>query len=529
MSISAPGELGISGEPRPAVAKHGGHSKWLGLLLCILAGLLAFRIIALTFNATDLFFDEAQYWAWSEELAAGYFSKPPALAFIIRAFTEILGDAPWAIRLASPVMHTVTALVTYAIAARLYGPQVGFWSGLAFATLPGVTLSSGIISTDVPLLMFWSVALYALIRLLEITSPEALERVASQRSSTVGWGLVFGVALGLGLMSKYAAFYLLICLAVYLIATPAARSILKARGFWLALLVAAFILAPNIWWNVDNGGVTVAHTADNAKWGGKMFQPLKALEFFGAQFGVFGPILFGALLVIIFRAWREGLPSADRLLLCFCLPIILIITVQAFLSRAHANWAATAYVAATPLVIATMIRDADWGWLKASTALRLTLVAGLAVATAFAPHLKVPGLPNPFARNLGWSEITKAISADLDTKAYGPFNAIVTTDRETSAIMVYYLRESLQKANAKLNAWLPPTQTGLARDHYQLTRPLRPAAGDGPFLVITKPKYAKALARHFAETKTLNTIETQLGGKKRKVLVMRVNGYEARQ
>ncbi len=55
-----------------------------------------------------------------------------------------------------------------------------------------------------------------------------------------------------------------------------------------------------------------------------------------------GPILFGALLVIVWRARRtfSALPESDRLLLAFSVPVIALITTQAFLSRAHANWAA---------------------------------------------------------------------------------------------------------------------------------------------------------------------------------------------
>ena len=44
---------------------------WFGRLVLVLAALLAVRTVALAFNATDLFFDEAQYWTWSQELAFG--------------------------------------------------------------------------------------------------------------------------------------------------------------------------------------------------------------------------------------------------------------------------------------------------------------------------------------------------------------------------------------------------------------------------------------------------------------------------
>ncbi|MBJ6881730.1 ArnT family glycosyltransferase, partial [Vibrio cholerae] len=71
------------------------------------------------------------------------------------------------VRLPSPVLHTATALAVYWLGSRLYDSRIGALSGLAFATLPGVSLSAGIISTDVPLLLCWALALVGFSALLE--------------------------------------------------------------------------------------------------------------------------------------------------------------------------------------------------------------------------------------------------------------------------------------------------------------------------------------------------------------------------
>ena len=52
----------------------------LRLAVVILLGLTAVRLIGLRLSTVDLFFDEAQYWAWPREIAFGYISKPPLLA-----------------------------------------------------------------------------------------------------------------------------------------------------------------------------------------------------------------------------------------------------------------------------------------------------------------------------------------------------------------------------------------------------------------------------------------------------------------
>ena len=67
-------------------------------------------------------------------------------------------------------------------------------------------------------------------------------------------------------------------------------------------MLGLLLIVPNLAWNYAHSFATFSHTADNAKWGGSLVQPAKALEFFGSQFGVFGPILFGAFLVIGWRA-----------------------------------------------------------------------------------------------------------------------------------------------------------------------------------------------------------------------------------
>ena len=61
-------------------------------LLALPRRALALRIAAIHFAKIDLVLDEAQYWTWSRELAFGYFSKPPMIAWVIRGSTKICGN-----------------------------------------------------------------------------------------------------------------------------------------------------------------------------------------------------------------------------------------------------------------------------------------------------------------------------------------------------------------------------------------------------------------------------------------------------
>src|SRR4029453_18946143 len=86
----------------------------------ILVAVTAVRLIGLAFSQVDLFFDESQYWAWSRELAFGYFSKPPLLAWVIAGAEVVCGSTEACIRAPAPVFWLGTSLVSYAIAKALY-------------------------------------------------------------------------------------------------------------------------------------------------------------------------------------------------------------------------------------------------------------------------------------------------------------------------------------------------------------------------------------------------------------------------
>src|SRR5205814_9861889 len=62
-------------------------------------------------GTTDLQFDEAHYWMWSERLAPAYFSKGTGVAFAIRASTMIFGSNEFGVRFFSPLLGAGTRLL----------------------------------------------------------------------------------------------------------------------------------------------------------------------------------------------------------------------------------------------------------------------------------------------------------------------------------------------------------------------------------------------------------------------------------
>ena len=184
LSLSAP-------EPSARLAATSAHPLDRGYRTRMLAAvgmLTAVRLVWLGVQTAGLYPDEAQYWFWAQHPAFGYYSKPPLIAWLIALTTAAFGDSEFAVRLAAPLLHAAAAVLVYLIAARLYDRRIGFWAALAYATMPGVSLSAFIISTDAALLPCWAAALYALVRARE---------PGGER-----WWLAVGAAAGLGLLAK---------------------------------------------------------------------------------------------------------------------------------------------------------------------------------------------------------------------------------------------------------------------------------------------------------------------------------------
>ncbi len=447
----------------------------LALLFCLTA--VALRWGALALSPLGLQGDEAQYWSWSRDLAFGYFSKPPMIGWLIRATTTLCGEGAGCIRGASALVHGGTGLLLFFLARRLYDPTTGLWACGLYLTLPGISFSSGIISTDVPLLFFWAAALLA------------LERVMATRAPL--WGLALGVALGLGLLSKYAMVFFVGCLLIYAVFTPERRWLLRSSALYIALAVGLLLLAPNIWWNLENGWLTLSHTAQNANLEGPLLRPDKGLEFLLSQAGVFGPILLACLLVAAWSVLRGRAGEPARFLVFFSLPILALITLEAFLSRAHANWAATAYVAGSVLVAASL-RAPRWRVWR-GIAVGLHGAAALALLLLFA----APGLVGPqraLARLAGWD----VLAGELRARMAEQETAVLLGDQRMEvASLLYQFRD----APVALHAW---DRNGRIDNHFELTRPYRPPLGT--MLLLTRHPNAKQREAAFCASEALGEI-----------------------
>src|SRR4030095_4058127 len=110
------------------------------------AALTAIRFSLLA--TTDLSFDEAHYWLWSERLAPAYFSKGPGIAFAIRASTAVFGANEFGVRFFSPVLAAGTSLLLFYFARRLFNATAGLWLVIALNVTPIFNIGAFVMTVD---------------------------------------------------------------------------------------------------------------------------------------------------------------------------------------------------------------------------------------------------------------------------------------------------------------------------------------------------------------------------------------------
>ena len=128
----------------------------------------------------------------------------------------------------------------YLISWHLFGDRkAAIFAALLYCAMLLVSAGAIIITPDTPLLFFWSIALYALVRIYE--------------DGDLGWWWVVGFAMGLGLQSKYTALLLGAGIACAMaLAVPSLRHRWRCPTPYLSGALSLAIFAPVIAWNYQH-------------------------------------------------------------------------------------------------------------------------------------------------------------------------------------------------------------------------------------------------------------------------------------
>jgi 4-amino-4-deoxy-L-arabinose transferase-like glycosyltransferase len=367
--------------------------------------------------------DEAYYWGWSQALAAGYTDHPPAVAWLIRAGTELAGDGELAIRAPALVLGGVLLpLAIYWLAREVgVGQRVALLMPVAALIQPLGVAAGLLITPDVPLLVSWTLCAAALTRALR---------------TGVAWPwLAAGIALGVALLSKHSGWLLLASAAIGIWLEPGAARQLRRPWPWIGLGLALLTVAPNLWWDAARGFPSLGFQLGHGLGPEAPYRaPLRLLELIGGQVGLLTPI-------VALGCWRFLRRRAIApLLWAMALVPLSVFGAASLLAQPEANWPAPAHpllLVGAALWLERELKAAPdlphrrrlraWTIAAISTSALLT---GLALLHLLRPLPLFPPEGEPVTRLRGWRDLPVWL-ADVEE--------IAVEDYELGAALRYHL------------------------------------------------------------------------------------------
>jgi len=471
---------------RPALGLSAGQAA---VLLVVVLTAARFAIAPFL----PLAFDEAYYWRWSLHPTRGYLDHPPAIAWLIRAGTDIAGGNGFGIRLGSLLLGVAASWAVWRAAIILFGRRDLALTAVLFFNLTLIVSVGMVLAVpDAPLLAAAAFLLYCLAKVSATGRPV--------------WWLVAGIVTGIGLLSKYTALFWPPSILIWLLLTPRMRPWLATIWPWAGAVVALLIFLPNLIWNATNDWLTFDKQFGRVTTDG--LNPEFLLDHLGQQVGLATPIIFvlGWLALGVFLLRRGGPTNGRVLLSAMVWPTTAYFIFHAFHSQVEGNWTAPIF-AAFALAAAAVLYTVEWrprarrvvdfaGRWATPVALVLTALVYVQALTGLFPL----GSSDPTATRLGVG--VEALAEEIETlRAAEGATAILTGDYGTTAWLTYYGPAE----GAPVLQYNEP-------ERWSQELPPGEAALEGPFLAVLKAgQNVGPLEAEYGRAEELTTLTRQRG------------------
>lgn len=436
------------------------HSTMLFSFLFVIS---VFRLYYIFHGPVDLSPDEAHYWEWSRRLDLSYYSKGPMIAYLIYIGTSIFGDTVFGIRIMAVVFSALSSVYLFKLVSEMYDDKkaigerqkanvglIALISALLFQIIPLFAPFGIIFTIDSPFIFFWILSLYLFWEAIisENRGQKAGDRLKTQNSKLRNW-LFLGIAVGLGLLTKYTMAFFYFCAFLFLLFSEK-RYLLKSYKPYTALLISLLVFSPVIIWNIQHEWLTIRHTAGQAN----ITSQLTALsnqwtkdffEFLGSQVGIITPILLVMMVYAMFRLWADskgqGTDLQSKFLLWFSVPVIGFFVLKSLHGKVQPNWAMTGYITGIIAFARYFFRQRVKG--KGQKAL-LTGAMGLALAVTVISHypslIKLPVKLDPSSRLRGWKELGVEVGKIRDSIQEKGETFIFSDRYQVSSELAFYVK-----------------------------------------------------------------------------------------
>jgi hypothetical protein len=388
-------------------------------------------------GSTDLEFDEAHYWMWSERLAPGYFSKGPGIAFIIRASTTIFGPTEFGVRFWSPILAGASSMLWFYFGRRLFNESVGLWTVIALNVAPIFTIGAFVMTTDALSIFFWTAAMF--------TFWLAVEK--SPRFSFY-WPLT-GLLIGLGFLGRFTNAFEISCVLLVLAFAPRLRQEFKRPGLYWLLGIFIICTLPPIIWNYQHAWVTFSHLKTRGGLAEEVgLRPLEPLKFFGEHFIFYSPLLFGMLVWAVVGSWRRVNQQFKVLFLFwFGLPVTAFYFLISLNHVATPNWDAVSFISLGLLAVYYWQERIERRGVRSFGTTAILLGFVISFFSLDSDILRSAGIPffrsDPSDRLRGWKSMTaevERIRNDLESKL-GEKLFLIADERHRASEISFYLKD----------------------------------------------------------------------------------------
>jgi dolichol-phosphate mannosyltransferase len=235
MAVTAPGFSWV-------LSPASGAARMRAWAIGLIAYSFALRVIYL--GTVELLPEETYYWNYSRHLDIGYLDHPPMVAWLIKLGTLLFGQSSFGVRAGALCCGIITSVYAYRFTRNLFGAAAALGALTLVQVLPYFFCSGFLMTPDAPLSAAWAAALFY------------LERALVAGRAAAWWRA--GVALGLGMISKYSIALLVPVTLAYMVWDREARRWWRSVDPYAAALLAAVIFAPVIVWNAQHDWASFA-------------------------------------------------------------------------------------------------------------------------------------------------------------------------------------------------------------------------------------------------------------------------------
>ena len=420
--------------------------------------ILAFHFVAwLTLGLlVDVPPDMADHWVWSKIFSWGYYEHPPMVAFTIKLATLLGGNNLLTLKIGTIVFSVLIIFLCFKVAKLYFNRRTATIFILILETGPSFTFLSIFWSIDHPFIFFWLLGLYFIGKYA--------------KSDDIKWVFAFGIAAGLGGLSKYIMILLPVCLFIWCLIEKDKRPLLLNWRVYLAAALAMLIVFPNLYWNYQNQWLAINFALGKGLTGGKSLRSL--FSFLGAQFFTFSGV-FAIYFWIYFlrRKLRIGhiaetasAQSLSRLLYVIGLFVFVFFAVSSFLgSYTDPGWLNISYLAFFMLLARSIDKEIKEGIIRKqifafSAAFSInTLVVVIVLLHLHLNLFSIKGENWSFMLT-GWEDTSRQISTLLQNNNIKPPKYVISREYQTPSALALYLENqplphSLEKPER--NLWSP--------------------------------------------------------------------------